>query len=119
MALSLTHQGKLHFVQWHHIFPKSLLKNKGFERGAINEIANMAFITGQTNRRIGNKDAATYLAAVVDKQGEEALTAQCVPLIVVTYGRSRIIRDFLAQRRSDLCARMNQFIEGKSGRALS
>ena len=52
LGLSLTHQGKLHFIQWHHIIPKSLLKEKGFETGEINEIANMAFITGQINRRI-------------------------------------------------------------------
>ncbi len=48
LGLSLTHQGKLHFIQWHHIIPKSLLKERGFETGEINEIANMAFITGQT-----------------------------------------------------------------------
>lgn len=33
-------------------FPKSLLKQRDYETGEINEIANMAFITGQTNRRI-------------------------------------------------------------------
>jgi len=32
-------------------FPQALLKENGFETGEINEIANMAFITGQTHRR--------------------------------------------------------------------
>ncbi|MBP7937515.1 MAG: hypothetical protein KA354_22980 [Phycisphaerae bacterium] len=26
LGLSLTHQGRLHYIQYHHIFPKSLLK---------------------------------------------------------------------------------------------
>ena len=63
----------------HHVIPKSLLKAQGYETGEINEIANMAFITGQTNRRISNKDAAGYLADVVAKQGAAALRSQCVP----------------------------------------
>ena len=79
LGLSLTHQGKLHFIQWHHIIPKSLLKDKGYETGEINEIANMAFITGQTNRRISNKEASQYLEDVIAKQGKEALESQCVP----------------------------------------
>lgn len=33
LGLSLAHQGKLHFIQWHHIIPKSLLKAQGFETG--------------------------------------------------------------------------------------
>ncbi len=78
LGLSLTHQGKLHFIQWHHVIPKSLLKERGYEPGEINEIANMAFITGQTNRRISNKEAANYLREVVAKQGQEALKSQCV-----------------------------------------
>ena len=73
LGLSLTHQGKLHFIQWHHVIPKSLLKAQGYETGEINEIANMAFITGQTNRRISNKEATGYLADIVAKQGEGAL----------------------------------------------
>jgi hypothetical protein len=62
LGLSLTHQGRLHFIQWHHIFPKALLRERGFETGEINEIANMAFITGQTNRRIGRRNPFRLLA---------------------------------------------------------
>lgn len=114
LGLSLTHQGKLHFIQWHHIIPKSLLKAQGYETGEINEIANMAFITGQTNRRISNKDATAYLADVVAKQGEMALTSQCVPTDAALWGTTRY-RDFLALRREQLAARMNAFIQEKAG----
>jgi hypothetical protein len=112
LGLSLTHQGKLHFIQWHHIIPKSLLKAQ-YETGEINEIANMAFITGQTNRRISNKEATDYLATIVDKQGAEALTSQCVPTDPELWATVRY-RDFLQQRRVALAERMNSFIREKA-----
>ena len=112
LGLSLTHQGKLHFIQWHHIIPKSLLKDK-FETGEINEISNMAFITGQTNRRISNKEATDYLKDIVVKQGEAALTSQCVSTDSELWVTERY-RDFLAHRRVALAERMNSFIKAKA-----
>jgi hypothetical protein len=112
LGLSLAHQGKLHFIQWHHIIPKSLLKLK-YETAEINEIANMAFITGQTNRRISNKEATGYLADIVAKQGTEALTSQCVPTSPDLWATERY-REFLQQRRDALVARMNEFIRDKA-----
>jgi hypothetical protein len=113
LGLSLTHQGKLHFIQWHHIIPKSLLKVGSYETGEINEISNMAFITGQTNRRISNKEASAYLADIVAKQGVEALTSQCVPTDPDLWVTERY-RDFLQQRRAALAERMNSFIREKA-----
>lgn len=113
LGLSLTHQGKLHFIQWHHIIPKSLLKAHGYETGEINEIANMAFITGQTNRRISNKEATQYLADIVAKQGKEALESQCVPTDPALWS-TEAYRDFLAARRTALAERMNAFISEKA-----
>ena len=114
LGLSLTHQGKLHFIQWHHVIPKSLLKERGYESGEINEIANMAFITGQTNRRISNKEAINYLRDVVTRQGEAALRSQCVP-VDETLWSTESYRDFLAARRQALADQMNAFIREKSG----
>jgi hypothetical protein len=114
LGLSLTHQGKLHLIQWHHIIPKSLLKEKGFETGEINEIANMAFITGQTNRRISNKEATEYLTAIVAKQGENALKTQCVPTEPNLW-KTEKYREFLQVRRTALAERMNNFIKEEAG----
>jgi hypothetical protein len=114
LGLSLTHQGRLHFIQWHHIIPKSLLKTHGYDTGEINEISNMAFITGQTNRRIGNKDATAYLADVVAKQGEAALSSQCVPTDPNLWATSSY-REFLQFRRAQLAAQMNTFISVRAG----
>lgn len=114
LGLSLTHQGRLHFIQWHHIYPKALLREHNFETGEINEIANMAFITGQTNRRLGRKPPSDYLVEIVQKQGVDALHSQKVPidvasLIVPNY------RQFLSVRREALAKCMNAFIDRKAG----
>lgn len=114
LGLSLTHQGKLHFIQWHHVIPKSLLKDKGYETGEINEIANMAFITGQTNRRISNKEATQYLEKVIAEQGAAALESQCVPTDSALWSTDAY-KDFLKIRRDSLAQRMNAFIREKSG----
>jgi hypothetical protein len=114
LGLSLTHQGKLHFIQWHHVIPKSLLKDKAYETGEINEIANMAFITGQTNRRISNKEATQYLEKVIADQGAAALESQCVPTHPALWSTD-VYRDFLKMRREALAQRMNAFIREKSG----
>lgn len=114
LGISLTHQGKLHFIQWHHIIPKSLLKQKGYETGETNEVANMAFITGETNRRISNRNPEIYLEEIVSKQGEEALSAQCVPLNRDLWKLDRY-RDFLDARRTAIAEQMNEFINKKAG----
>ncbi len=74
----------------------------------------MAFITGQTNRRISNKEATGYLADIVSKQGEESLTSQCVPTDPSLWATNRY-REFLPLRRAELAKRMNAFIDEKAG----
>lgn len=114
LGVSLTHQGKMHFIQWHHIFPKSLLKERGFETGEINEIANMAFITGQTNRRISNKEPDEYLPDIVKKQGRATLESQRVPISPELWKLDNY-RLFLVARREALAQCMNDFIRDKAG----
>ena len=46
LGISLTHAGKSHYIQTHHIFPKAAMKQ--YEQGEVNEIANLAFIGGGT-----------------------------------------------------------------------
>lgn len=51
LGISLTHSGRWHYIQ--------------FDKSEINEIANMAFVSGRTNRSISNKEPAAYLPNVV------------------------------------------------------
>lgn len=112
LGLSLVHQGKKHFIQHHHIFPKSKLKKAAWEDGQINEIANFAFIGGGTNREITNKDPIDYLPKIVKKQGEEVLAAQLVPLDTNLWEMNNY-EQFLEYRRAALIEAMNSFIHAK------
>ena len=111
LGLSLTHQGRYHFIQYHHIFPKAILRKAGHEQAEINEIANMAFIAGGTNRSISSKAANEYLTAVVADQGEEALEAHCIPLDRALWSVDAYPQ-FLEYRRAALAAAINEFIWG-------
>ena len=110
LGLSLTHQGRLHFIQWHHIFPKAVLRRFGYESGEVNEIANMAFITGQTNRRLSTKPPTEYFPGIVAKHGEEALLSQAITLDPALHDVARY-REFLAARREELARRMNEHLD--------
>lgn len=104
----------MHFIQWHHIFPKSLLKKHGFETGEINEVANMAFITGLTNQRISSKEPSVYLPEIVEKQGAAALKSQLVPVLPALW-HLESYREFLEVCREGLAKRMNEFIAEMAG----
>jgi hypothetical protein len=109
LNISLTHQGRLHYIQYHHIFPKAKLKGL-YETSEINEIANMAFISGHTNRRLGTKSPADYFPAIIEKRGPDALECQCVPLDADLH-RIDNYRRFLEVRREALADVVNQFIQ--------
>ncbi|MEM4330915.1 MAG: DUF262 domain-containing protein, partial [Candidatus Pacearchaeota archaeon] len=79
LSLSDKHLGKSHSLQYHHIFPKSLLK-KDFDKKEINEISNLAFISGKTNRHITNKEPKIYFEEIIKKRGQDALISQLIPL---------------------------------------
>ncbi|MDF7826485.1 DUF262 domain-containing protein [Pontiellaceae bacterium B12227] len=109
LGLSLTHQGTYHYIQHHHIFPKSRLKDAGYETSEINEIANLAFIGGDTNRRISNKLPVDYFPTVIEKQGEEVLESQLVPVAPELRDINNY-RQFLEERREELACVINTFI---------
>lgn len=114
LGLSLTHQGRYHFIQHHHIFPKAQLKKQGYEKAEMNEIANMAFVTGGTNRSIAATLTEVYLPEILAKQGKAALEAQCIP-------RPRTLEDRELQafqhRRAALARVINEFIAKDEGRS--
>ncbi len=109
LGLSLTHQGRYHFVEHHHIFPKVLLKKAGVQASDINELANMAFITGSTNRNLAAHSPEVYLAKVVQDQGEAALQAHCIP-IDRSLWRLEAFSKFLEFRRESIAEAINRFV---------
>lgn len=109
LGLSLAHQGTQHYIEYHHIFPKSLLKKAGYEKSEMNAISNMAFISGRANRTISNKRPIDYLPKIIDLRGEEALTSQHISLDKELWEIDNY-RDFLADRRERLAMEINDFV---------
>lgn len=99
--------GKSHALQYHHIFPKATLNNRGVPRKSINDIANLAFISGKTNRNISDKDPAKYLASIEPKN----LRSQYITTNP-TLWKLENFEDFLQHRRKSLVKEINSFIEG-------
>jgi hypothetical protein len=108
LAIALDHSGNQHQLQFHHIFPKRQLRHDYSVREA-DDIANLAFIGGKTNRVIGDKPPAKYLPAYIAEHGREPFEAQAIPtkealLDVTAY------KQFLAQRRKLIATRLNKFL---------
>ncbi len=110
LGLSKFSKGKFHKIEFHHIFPKKLLTDAGYETSEINEIANMAFIGGRTNRRISAKNPAEYLEEIVKTRGEETLSDQFVPLDRDLW-KIENFREFLEARRLLLLDGINAFFK--------
>ena len=115
LGISLKHKGKLHYIEYHHIFPKALLKKAGYEQGQINEIANMAFISGDTNRKLSDTAPADYFPTVIKRRGEEALRSQAIPLDPNLL-RVENYPKFLEARRESLATAIDGYIDAALAR---
>jgi hypothetical protein len=109
LAIALSHVGSAHQLQFHHIFPKALLKKSGYSTREIDDIANLAFIGGRANRRISDKPPAAYIPELIAKDGDQAFTSQCIPTDLALLTPERY-RDFLAERRRLIAERLNKFL---------
>lgn len=108
LSIALDHSGVHHRLQFHHIFPKAVLKSSYSSREA-DDIANLAFIGGRTNRQISDKAPSMYFAPLIEKSGTAAFEAQCIPtdpalLEVNSY------REFLVARRAAIARSLNEFL---------
>ena len=109
LLIALDHSGAQHRLQFHHIFPKGVLKNASVTARETDDIANLSFISGKMNRTISDKAPEDYLPPLIAKRGTEPFAAQCIPtsaelLTVAGY------KLFLAERRKWIAERLNEFI---------
>jgi hypothetical protein len=109
LQIALDHSGARDRLQFHHIFPKALLKASYTSREA-DDIANLAFISGRTNRSISDKPPAEYLPKVIAEHGTELLERQAIPHSVPLLELSNF-KQFLFARRAMIAERLNQFLE--------
>ncbi len=110
VEISLSNRGTSHVLQWHHIFPKALLRKRDHGRREINDIANLAFLGGGTNRRISDSPPENYLPKIIEKRGQGALEAQCIPLDPALW-KVDAYPDFLVERRRLLSESVNALLD--------
>lgn len=108
VTIALDHSGQQHRLQFHHIFPKALLRAT-YSRREADDIANLCFISGKTNRQISDKSPKLYFPEMIEKSGSAAFELQSIPtepsvLAIEGY------KAFLQQRRELVARRLNQFL---------
>ena len=108
LKISIKHSGAIHKLQFHHIFPKAIV-NKQYGRRQVNDIANLVFIGGRTNRRISASEPEKYLKKLLDDGKVDLLEAQCVPVDESLF-KIEYFPDFLDARRALIAERLNNFI---------
>lgn len=108
LAISLDHSGVQHKLQFHHIFPKGVLKPLVSGREA-DDISNLCFIGGKTNRQISDRPPASYFPELLARTGREAFEAQQIPIDGSLLGLDQY-GAFLSARRQRIADRLNVFL---------
>lgn len=115
LRISVNHSGAADKLQFHHIFPRAHLRKAAphIKQRQIDDLANLAFIGGSTNRTISAKDPNIYLPELLQDGRAQDLRKQDVPT------DSHLIQtenyeDFLVARRALIALRLNEFLETNS-----
>jgi len=115
VSLGMTH-GQAYRIHSHHIFPTSILYQNEYDseshlhRKIVNEIANRAFLTAETNLELANKPPEVYLSQVEERY-PGALVKQFIPMDPALWKVKRY-PDFLEARRQLIAQRINDFMDG-------
>jgi len=110
VPLSANKLGRLNSLQVHHIFPKKLLYDHGYQKPEVNAIANYCFLTQAANLAIRDRRPEVYLREVEERY-PGALASQWVPQNPELW-RLENYREFLAARRRLLAEAANRFLDG-------
>lgn len=111
LEISVKHRGNEDKLQFHHIYPKAFLKQNypDLRRNQVNDISNLAFIGGKTNREISAKPPAEYLKKIIESKDVALLNLQVIPTegeILDEYSYD----DFLLKRRKAIVKRINKLL---------
>ena len=108
LVVALGHRGTQHRLQFHHLFPKAILKSRFSSREA-DDIANLSFIGGKTNRQISDKSPAQYFPKMSEKADRKAFETQCIPTDPELL-EAENYKAFLSARRILISRRLNEFL---------
>ena len=105
--------GTRYKIHTHHVFPQSLLYKHGYKSvdrqdvRKVNEIANLSFVTQETNLKISNNDPYLYLKKI-EEQYPTALKKQFMP--TEEYWVIGRYEDFLSKRREIIAKEINKYL---------
>lgn len=107
--------GEAYHLHSHHIFPQALLYKNGYDREnhlhrkVVNEIANRAFLTADSNLKLSDRAPDVYLPHVEERY-PAALVKQLIPINPGLWATDRYA-DFLAARRDLIAKKINEFMD--------
>jgi hypothetical protein len=112
LEISVNHSGKQDKLQFHHIFPTAYMKkqSKLMDLPSTDDIANLAFIGGKTNREISDKAPIDYLKKILEGPSSEQLKKQAIPIDPELL-KPEAFAQFLILRRELIAQRLNKFLE--------
>lgn len=100
--------GKMSTLDVHHIFPKKILYDAGYNRTEVNALANYTFLTKDTNIAISDSPPVEYFPTYLAKT-PGALESHWIPLTEELRDVGRYT-EFLACRREMLAEAANDFL---------
>jgi hypothetical protein len=106
--------GDYYSIHSHHIFPQAYLYRNGYDshnhlhKKQVNEIANRAFVTRDTNYTISDKDPGEYLQSI-EEDFPGALKKQFIPLDESLWVANNYLQ-FLERRRIWIADEINKFL---------
>ena len=92
-------------LELHHIFPKKVLRDAGYDRWQINALANFCFLTKDCNLCINARRPEEYFPKV-EAKNPGALESQWIPMDRRLWSVDRF-PEFLAERRNRLAEAAN------------
>lgn len=107
--------GDYYSIQSHHVFPQDFLYKNGFDsnnhldKKRVNEIANRAFITRDTNYKISNQDPTIYLPKIIEEY-PNALEKQFIDNEPDLWKIEHFDK-FLQKRREKIAIAINEFLD--------
>jgi hypothetical protein len=58
--------------EFHHIFPQAFLKKHGLSTSQVSPLANMAYLSSASNKKISDQAPSAYFKALLDAHGDTA-----------------------------------------------
>ena len=94
-------------IEFHHIFPKKILRNAGIPDTLINDIRNIAVVSRKANRTISSMPPEQYFETQIEDKGR--IYSQFVP-DDPKYWKIENYKDFLEEREKNIIKTLNSRI---------